>query len=278
MLKRIIVALVFLPTFVWLITLPKPEPFFILYFMLLAAALLEMGRLIQERGLRLRWSISFPIVMLMCLVAGYSREPGNLFSWPSGTMLWIIIISAVLLLSLREILFGRIETIFLNLSANVLAILLIGGLGSFVFLMRGLPQGSWWLCILFGFNWIYDGGALICGKYFGRRKLAPEISPSKTIAGLIGGMAANAVIAVIAYLTFLPPALGFSLAGFVGLGILMGMLAQAGDLLASALKRWSGAKHSAGFIPGHGGVLDKIDSSFFTAPVLYAVARIIMGA
>jgi len=278
MLKRIIVALVFLPVFVWLITLPKPEPFFILYFMLLASALLEMGRLIQARGLSLRWSISFPIVMLMCLAAGYSREPGNLFSWPSGTMLWIIIISAVLLLSLREILFGRIETIFLNLSANILAILLIGGLGSFVFLMRGLPQGSWWLCILFGFNWIYDGGALICGKYFGRRKLAPEISPSKTIAGLIGGMAATAVIAVIAYLTFLPPSLGFSLAGFVGLGMLMGMLAQAGDLLASALKRWSGVKHSAGFIPGHGGVLDKIDSSFFTAPILYAVARIIMGA
>ncbi|MCK5218672.1 phosphatidate cytidylyltransferase [bacterium] len=278
MLKRIIVALVFLPLFVCLIALPNPEPFFIFYFLLLAAAMLEMGRLIQERGLSLRWSISLPIVMLMCLVAGYSRELGNVFSWPPGAMLWIIIISAVLLLSLREILFGRIETIFLNLSANVLAILIIGGIGSFVFLLRGLPQGSWWLCILFGFNWIYDGGALFCGKYFGRRKLAPAISPAKTIEGLIGGIAANAVIAVIAYLTFLPPTLGFTLAGFAGLGMLMGLMAQAGDLLESALKRWSGIKNSAGFIPGHGGVLDKIDSSFFTAPFLYAVARILMGA
>ncbi len=278
MLKRIIVALVFLPAFVWLLTLPNPEPFFVFYFLLLAAALLEMGRLIQARGLSLRWSISLPIVMLMCLAAGYCRELGNVFSWSSGTMLWTIIISAVLLLSLREILFGRIETIFLNISANVLAILIIGGMGSFVFLLRGLPQGSWWLCILFGFNWIYDGGALFCGKYFGRHKLAPAISPAKTIEGLIGGIAVNAVIAIIAYLTFLPPTLGFSLAGFAGLGMLMGLLAQAGDLLESVLKRWSGTKNSAGFIPGHGGVLDKIDSSFFTAPLLYAVARILMGA
>ena len=75
----------------------------------------------------------------------------------------------------------------------------------------------------------------------------------------------------------LPAGMGLTLPVLLVLAVCLGLLAQAGDLVESLIKRWSGLKDSAGIIPGHGGILDKVDSSFFTAPVLYAVACWLLG-
>ena len=126
-----------------------------------------------------------------------------------------------------------------------------------------------WILLLILAVWSYDTGAYLVGKQFGRDKFLTHISPSKTYAGLIGGVAATTVVVAI----FLW-GLGQSPLHAIILGPLAALAAQAGDLAESMLKRAAGAKDSSDLIPGHGGMLDRVDSFLFAAPIvtLYVVA------
>ena len=131
-------------------------------------------------------------------------------------------------------------------------------------------QVGWILLLVLGV-WAYDTGAYFVGRRFGRRRFLVHISPSKTYAGLVGGtVAATAVVAVLLAGLGQPP-----VAGLV-LGPLLAIASQAGDLAESLLKRAAGAKDSGTLIPGHGGILDRIDSFLFAAPVvtLYVVVAV----
>ena len=131
-------------------------------------------------------------------------------------------------------------------------------------------ERGWILLLVLGV-WAYDTGAYLVGKRFGRGRFLAHISPSKTYAGLIGGL-----VACTAVVTLIVAALGQSIGTGLLLGPLLGLAAQAGDLAESMLKRAAGAKDSGTLIPGHGGVLDRIDSFLFAAPVvtLYVLAAI----
>jgi phosphatidate cytidylyltransferase len=126
-----------------------------------------------------------------------------------------------------------------------------------------------WILLLLLSVWAYDTGAYFVGKRFGRRKFLSHISPSKTYAGLIGGILASTVVVAL-----MLAGLGRSPLGAVILGPLVAIAAQAGDLAESMLKRAAGAKDSGTLIPGHGGILDRVDSFLFAAPVvlLYVLA------
>jgi phosphatidate cytidylyltransferase len=126
-----------------------------------------------------------------------------------------------------------------------------------------------WILLLILAVWSYDTGAYLVGKQFGREKFLTHISPSKTYAGLVGGVVASTVVVGIGLW-----GLGQAPYHAVILGPLVALAAQAGDLAESMLKRAAGAKDSSNLIPGHGGMLDRIDSFLFAAPVmtLYVVA------
>jgi phosphatidate cytidylyltransferase len=128
-----------------------------------------------------------------------------------------------------------------------------------------------WILLLVLTVWAYDTGAFLLGSRFGRQRFLTHLSPSKTYAGLIGGIAASTIVAAILLAT-----LGQSPVHALLLGPLVALAAQAGDLAESMLKRAAGAKDSGTLIPGHGGVLDRVDSFLFAAPVLtlYVVALV----
>jgi phosphatidate cytidylyltransferase len=126
-----------------------------------------------------------------------------------------------------------------------------------------------WILLLILSVWAYDTGAYLVGKQFGQRKFLTHISPSKTYAGLIGGIVATTVVVAIALWAVGQPPFHAIL-----LGPLTALAAQAGDLAESVIKRAAGVKDSGTLIPGHGGMLDRVDSFLFAAPVvtLYVVA------
>lgn len=136
----------------------------------------------------------------------------------------------------------------------------------------GMRSGSAWMLLLLLVVWGYDSGAYLTGRWLGRRRLIDHISPSKTVEGLVGGLLAATVAAGI----------GAALVGLepwqpLVIGPLVGLAAQAGDLAESMVKRAAGRKESGFLVPGHGGILDRIDSFLFAAPVLASYALLVGG-
>ena len=137
--------------------------------------------------------------------------------------------------------------------------------------IRIQPEGSWLILLLLLIVWAADTGAYFSGKTFGKRKLAPRISPGKTLAGLIGGLVAAPLIALLA--SNLMPIEKIEPLRLVLLSLVTALVSVGGDLMISLHKRTSGFKDSGKLLPGHGGILDRLDSllaaaSFFALGVL----------
>lgn len=143
---------------------------------------------------------------------------------------------------------------------------------SFGFLGRlfMLPHYQFWVFLTLVCTFLGDTGAYFAGKGFGRSKLAPSISPAKTNEGLVGGLVGGAVGAVIVRLIFWQD-VGFFQTLF--LGTLIALVGVLGDLSESMLKRTFDVKDSGTLIPGHGGILDRVDGLMFTAPFVYFAAQ-----
>ena len=133
----------------------------------------------------------------------------------------------------------------------------------------GVTAGHHWLMFGLMVNWIGDTGAYYVGKNFGRHKLAPAVSPGKSWEGA----AASAVTSVIFGLIYLPLTIkGTSLPAAGLLALAANIAGQLGDLAESAIKRGAGVKDSGDLLPGHGGMLDRLDSTMFALPVLYSLS------
>jgi phosphatidate cytidylyltransferase len=131
--------------------------------------------------------------------------------------------------------------------------------------------GRSWVLFLLAVIMLGDTGAYYVGKSLGRKRLAPSLSPNKTVEGLVGGVAAAVVGALVAARLFLPD---LNLLEAALLGLVLSLLGVGGDLFESALKRSVGVKNSSSLMPGHGGILDRLDSLLFSAPALLAYVRL----
>jgi phosphatidate cytidylyltransferase len=148
----------------------------------------------------------------------------------------------------------------------ILGILYIPLLMSHFILLRQTPDGVRWIFFILVLAFVGDIAAYYVGRGMGKRKLLPRVSPGKTVEGTIG-LFAGSVAGVLIFSHFFLPALGIghaALMGFVG-----GIAGQLGDLSESALKRSAGVKDSGTILPGHGGILDRLDCLMFIAPFVY---------
>ncbi len=136
------------------------------------------------------------------------------------------------------------------------------------------PAGRYWLLLALAIVWAADSGAYFAGRKFGKHKLSPRISPNKTIEGLVGGVVAGMVVALVA-----APFIGADLTELPAIALVAAwtiLFSVVGDLFESLLKRHVGAKDSGSLIPGHGGVLDRIDSVLAALPV-FAFGKQLFG-
>jgi len=178
------------------------------------------------------------------------------YAWRQGVGVPLILTGSLLLIMVRELFRKDMSNSLAHIAVTIFGIMYYIG-ARLVFFAALL-------------TWATDTGAYLCGVAFGRHKLIPRISPNKTVEGAVGGLLAAGLcgwLCARGLTPFLTP-----LAATV-VGLIIGVVAQLGDLVESMIKRDAGIKDTAELIPGHGGVLDRFDSLLFTVPVLYYYFR-----
>ncbi|MFA5324312.1 MAG: phosphatidate cytidylyltransferase [Smithella sp.] len=173
----------------------------------------------------------------------------------------VIIVFILFVLSIKEANFD-----FLSVAKVIFGIMYIPFLLSYFIALRMLDNGALWIIFVLILAFIGDIAALYVGKYFGKHKLAPFVSPGKTVEGLAGLVIASTVSCLIfAYYFFpeIPPA-KIAILAFAG-----SIIGQLGDICESAIKRNYGFKDASSILPGHGGILDRLDCLIFIAPFVY---------
>jgi phosphatidate cytidylyltransferase len=144
---------------------------------------------------------------------------------------------------------------------------------SLLILLRSAADGVTWIILLCAIIFAGDTMALYAGTLWGRHRLSPTISPGKTIEGSVAGLAAGLAVGLVAKALFLPE---WEWPGCILFAVAVGVAGQVGDLFESALKRASNVKDSGTLLPGHGGVLDRIDALLFAAPVAFGLRMYIL--
>jgi phosphatidate cytidylyltransferase len=164
------------------------------------------------------------------------------------------------------------DNAFINVAWTIMGVLYIGWLMSFYVNIRNLENGMGWAFLVLGCTAICDVFAYAVGSRLGKHALVSSVSPGKTVEGALGGLAASIIFAVIAGAFFHLPLNYWQLALA---GLIIGFFAEIGDLVESLLKRNMKTKDAGNILPGHGGVLDRIDSHLLVAPVAYFLILLI---
>ena len=185
-----------------------------------------------------------------------------------GTM--AIIISMILILFVYV--FGYPKYHAEQVMAAFFGVVYVAVMLSFIYLTRSLPDGKFLVWLIFLCSWGCDTCAYCVGMLIGKHKMAPVLSPKKSIEGAVGGVAGAALLGVIYAAATQGKMAEYALICAVG-----ALISMVGDLAASAIKRNQNIKDYGKLIPGHGGILDRFDSVIITAPVIYYLAKMILG-
>ena len=233
------------------------------------AALFEFFSLTKKQELKADASIGYlgaAGLAFAFLVDAPTRDPDLLFI---ALALFVIILLVTQTFRFR----ADLSKMLTGTGVTLLGVMYIVFLGGYVIATRvGFdPVLSsklllFYLAVMFG----SDSGQYFSGRAFGKHKLAPAISPNKTIEGLVGGLVAAGLIGAVCSATFFPE---LKYAASIPLAIVMAAVGALGDLAESAFKRGSKTKDTASILPGHGGLLDRLDSLLVTAPILYYFAK-----
>ncbi len=249
--------------------------FTLLIVLVSSLAVVELGRMLANLGYRPLYVASVGLTVVIVFDA-YVRL--NLIGW--GITLGVLAPLAWLTFRSRD--FGRGA---IDWATTLVGPFYLGWTLAHFVLLRQLASGLIWVGVALLGTWAADTGAYFAGRAFGRKKLCPGVSPGKTWEGVAGGTLLSLV--AVAVLLALAEGYGF-VKGPVGglpvwlhgviLGVLISAVAVVGDLSESFLKRGTGVKDAGRLIPGHGGVLDRLDSLVFSGPMVYYYVVSLMGA
>ena len=255
--KRVYSALVLLPLLYVLTRHLPPVAFFIFVTATILLAQWEFLALFIEKS-------RLPPHALVCFTGTVLLLIA--MQWPSALDFSLALSITLFGLLCYQVGFAPPETRHLSMFILLFGILYIGfTLGHFLRL-RNQNDGALLVFFVLLVTWAADAAAYYVGKTLGSRPLAPRLSPNKTVEGFLGGLIAAPVAAWIGHVWFLP---AIRPVDCLILGVLFTVLGLLGDLSESALKRYAGVKDSGALIPGHGGMLDRIDSLLLNAPVFY---------
>jgi phosphatidate cytidylyltransferase len=256
--QRVLSAAVILPPLLLFLAYAPQAPFLFLICLVMGMSWREYVRLLHLKhipvaGVSLMYATTFALALTAYL----------------GGVRWMPLMLSLSLVTLTVNAIVTAEATTSSFSAllySLFGLMLIGWGLSHLILLRGLATGKWYVLLLFTVIWVGDATAMYVGKGLGRHKLALMISPGKTWEGAVGGIM-GALLAAALGAHFLTPQL--LLPQSLIFGLLISVAAQISDLGESMLKRYVGVKDSGTLIPGHGGILDRIDSLFFAAPLAF---------
>lgn len=263
--KRVLSAAVFIPIFVLVVAWGSAGAFFVLVAGAIGLGLWEFYDLIESWGT--------PVARGAGIVGGLSLATGLYLGRPG---LVLAAVALVVLVPLCRFLVSRGANgeALVGSALTCFGAIYVAGLLGYVVLLRALPYGRRAVFLLVLMVWLHDTLAYYGGRTWGRRPLAPALSAGKTVEGTYIGLAGSILGALVARLTFLPE---LGAVAVVVLGLAVGVAAELGDLAESLIKRSTGAKDSGWIIPGHGGILDRLDSLLFAAPCTYYGLLLVVG-
>ncbi|MEW5701145.1 MAG: phosphatidate cytidylyltransferase [Candidatus Zixiibacteriota bacterium] len=258
---RLLVAIVAIPALLWIF---HQGGWWLrgLVAVLIVLGVHEAGKLAQTLG------GGFPVSLTAVIALAV---PGSVLP---ESVPWVVWLVAVLLVAAAPAIWRRdASRAALGAAAQIIATIWIGlGFGAWVMLRDvGPAAGFSWLIFLFANLWIGDTAAYLFGVWLGKARLAPVISPNKTVAGAVAQVATSVVIGLFYVWREWIDAPAILV---IAAAIMIAVVGQIGDLFESIWKRAAGVKDSSALIPGHGGVLDRFDSALFAAPGLLAFLRL----
>ncbi len=265
--ERMVVGVILIPLAALVICLGG-WPYALAITAMLCIAGWEYWRMMHNGGFHPSLLLLIGGIMVLALVKQIPYQIGNEFTF-----------SLVVLTSMTVSVFrfeGGLEQPASNFAFNIAGLVYLGWIGSYLIALRNLPDGIWWVALTLPAAWVADIGAFFIGSQIGKHRLAPRVSPRKSWEGYFGGLpfavAWSTGLAWIAQgqVAAISPAKG------AVLGLAIGLTSPLGDLFESLLKRQFGIKDTSRILPGHGGVMDRIDSTLWTGVISFFLISLFM--
>ena len=264
--KRLLVAIVLIPLGVGLIAIGG-LPFGLFIMLVLGVAAWEYWNLYRLSGFAPSLVLVIGGVLVIALAA---------FFCPDYIIHCIVGLSlAAMTYHLVDYERGR-DKAAVDFGITLGGMLYLGLIGSYLISLRNLPDGKWWLMLVLPSVWLADSGAFIIGSRFGKHLMSPRLSPRKTWEGFFGGVVFGTLggLLLAALWHIMAPAVTLERGALIGLAL--SLLTPLGDLGESMIKRQAGVKDSSHILPGHGGVLDRIDSWLWAGVIGYYIIIFLM--